>query len=69
MQVASTASDPHLKAAVTDLGKEFGKVGQSLTDVDSLRDLDQTGIQAKGREVGKICGVNASPSATSGTTT
>jgi hypothetical protein len=67
-RVAETASDPRLKTAVTNLGGEFNKVGTSLKDVNSLRDLDQSGIQTRGRELGAICGFSASPSPSGGPT-
>jgi hypothetical protein len=64
-QVANTASDNRLKTAVSGLGSEFGKIGSSVSDVQSLRNLDQAGLQSKGREVAQLCGFNRSSSPSS----
>jgi len=61
-KVADTASDPELKSALTGLGTEFGKVGQSLTDLQSLQKVDESQIDAQGQRVSKICRFAPNPS-------
>ena len=62
-QVAGTASDQNLKSALTGLGTEFSKVGRSLTDLDSLRKVDESQIDAQGQRLASICGFAPGPGA------
>ena len=61
-QVGDTASDPNLKSALSGLGAEFVHVGGSLTDVASLKNVDESQIDAQGQRVAKICRFAPGPS-------